>query len=86
MGALLFSQSKNGHRDANLFLLWSYDFISDDFEQKTCCIKTATREVNFVVVDRSMMNVGQEDVNDRTGDRAFDDETDLKNEDFIFIY
>lgn len=39
-----------------------------------------------VVVDRSMMNVEGEELNDGTGERAFDDETDLKNEDFIFIY
>ncbi|KIM98800.1 hypothetical protein OIDMADRAFT_104751 [Oidiodendron maius Zn] len=39
-----------------------------------------------VVVDRSMMNVEGEELSDGTGERAFDDETDLKNEDFIFIY
>jgi hypothetical protein len=38
------------------------------------------------VVDRSMMNVQGEESNDGTGERAFDDETDLKNEDFIFLY
>lgn len=39
------------------------------------------------VIDRSMMNVqGQDVIEDGTGDRAFDDETDLKNEDFIFLY
>lgn len=39
-----------------------------------------------IVIDRSMMNVSREVVNDGTEDRAFDDETDLKNEDFIFLY
>jgi hypothetical protein len=38
-----------------------------------------------IVVDRSMMDVEGE-LNDGTGERAFDDETDLKNEDFIFLY
>jgi hypothetical protein len=38
------------------------------------------------VVDRSMMNVQGVEGDDGTGSRAFDDETDLKNEDFIFLY
>jgi hypothetical protein len=46
-----------------------------------------------VVVDRSMMNAREraidEEVDDSDGsrgDKAFDDMTDLKNEDFIFLY
>lgn len=51
-----------------------------------------------VLVDRSMMNVKERAVHlaahggeegeegNRVGDQAFDDMTDLKNEDFIFIY
>ena len=45
-----------------------------------------------IVVDRSMMNAKERGISDAAGgsdgtcDRAFDDETDLKNEDFIFIY
>lgn len=45
-----------------------------------------------IVVDRSMMTAREREIcdqaggNDGSGDRAFDDETDLKNEDFIFIY
>jgi hypothetical protein len=46
-----------------------------------------------VVVDRSMMNAREraidEEVDDsdgRSGEKAFDDMTDLKNEDFIFLY
>jgi len=45
-----------------------------------------------IVVDHSMMNVreqgdvGDDDRDAPTGDRAFDDETDFKNEDFIYIY
>jgi hypothetical protein len=45
-----------------------------------------------IVVDRSMMNARERGISDEVGgsdgigDRAFDDETDLKNEDFIFIY
>jgi hypothetical protein len=46
-----------------------------------------------VVVDRSMMNAQEravdEEVDDSDGsrgDKAFDDMTDLKNEDFIFVY
>jgi hypothetical protein len=44
------------------------------------------------VVDRSMMNARETQISDDAGgmdgigDRAFDDETDLKNEDFIFVY
>jgi hypothetical protein len=29
---------------------------------------------------------GQDGKGQRVGDKAFDDETDLKNEDFIFVY
>ncbi len=45
-----------------------------------------------VIIDRSMMNAREREISDQAGgsdgigDRAFDDETDLKNEDFIFIY
>jgi hypothetical protein len=46
-----------------------------------------------VVVDRSMMNAHERAINEevddsdgRSGDKAFDDMTDLKNEDFIFLY
>lgn len=38
------------------------------------------------VIDRSMMDVQGVEGDDGTGSRAFDDETDLKNEDFIFLY
>lgn len=46
-----------------------------------------------VIIDRSMMNVQErmvdgaatEEIED-VGNKAFDDETDLKNEDFIFVY
>jgi hypothetical protein len=59
--------------------------------------KHATRRTQLgksaVVVDRSMMNAHEraiaEEVDDsdgRSGDKAFDDMTDLKNEDFIFLY
>jgi hypothetical protein len=47
-----------------------------------------------IVVDRSMMNAQERAISDsadegtgrETGEKAFDDETDLKNEDFIFVY
>ena len=44
-----------------------------------------------IVVDRSMMNVqeradSEESSSETVGDRAFNDETDLKNEDFIYVY
>jgi len=45
-----------------------------------------------IIIDRSMMNDREREVSDQaggsyeTGDRAFDDMTDLKNEDFIFVY
>ncbi|RDW88008.1 hypothetical protein BP6252_00040 [Coleophoma cylindrospora] len=46
-----------------------------------------------VIIDRSMRNVGGERDTESTaegesqiGDKAFDDMTDLKNEDFIFVY
>jgi hypothetical protein len=45
-----------------------------------------------VVVDRSMMNAQERAIDEevdsdgRSGDKAFDDMTDLKNEDFIFLY
>jgi hypothetical protein len=45
-----------------------------------------------VVVDRSMMNAQERAIDEevdsdgRSGDKAFDDMTDLKNEDFIFVY
>ncbi|KAE8442478.1 hypothetical protein EG329_003321 [Mollisiaceae sp. DMI_Dod_QoI] len=45
-----------------------------------------------IVVDRSMMNAQERAIDvsieetDREGEKAFDDETDLKNEDFIFVY
>lgn len=48
-----------------------------------------------IVVDRSMMNAQERALSDtvdeatagrETGGKAFDDETDLKNEDFIFVY
>ncbi len=44
------------------------------------------------VVDRSMMNSQERAVSDSIGrssdetEKAFNDETDLKNEDFIFVY
>jgi hypothetical protein len=46
-----------------------------------------------VIIDRSMMNTQEravdgavsEEVED-VGNKAFDDETDLKNEDFVFVY
>jgi hypothetical protein len=57
--------------------------------------KHATRRQELgksaVVADRSMMTEREREIsgeveNDGVGARAFDDETDLKNEDFIFIY
>ncbi|TVY84922.1 putative transporter [Lachnellula suecica] len=46
-----------------------------------------------VIIDRSMMNSHERTVDgavseqiEDTGNKAFDDETDLKNEDFIFVY
>lgn len=45
-----------------------------------------------IVVDQSMMNVKERELDqglrgtEVVGGRAFDDETDLKNEDFIFVY
>ena len=57
--------------------------------------KHATRRQELgksaIVVDRSMMNERERQMNsdvgsEGRGDRAFDDETDLKNEDFIFVY
>jgi hypothetical protein len=58
--------------------------------------KHATRRQELgksaVVVDRSIMNARELEISnevegsDSTGDRAFDNETDLKNEDFIFVY
>ena len=58
--------------------------------------KHAARRVELgksaTVVDRSMMNVEERQASDdaggsdHTNDRAFDDETDKKNEDFIYIY
>ena len=47
-----------------------------------------------VIVDRSMMNAHERAVSDEAdsgsgasrGEKAFDDVTDLKNEDFIFLY
>ncbi|KAF8861432.1 MFS general substrate transporter [Acephala macrosclerotiorum] len=47
-----------------------------------------------IVVDRSMMNAQERAIDDSVdegtgregGEKAFDDETDLKNEDFIFVY
>lgn len=45
-----------------------------------------------VVIDRSMMSTKERAVHDAvnetqaTESKAFDDETDLKNEDFIFVY
>lgn len=58
--------------------------------------KHATRRQELgksaIVVDRSMMNAREREISDQaggsdgTGDRAFDDETDLNNEDFIFVY
>lgn len=47
-----------------------------------------------VLVDRSMMNAQERAVNSEIeeangihgGEKAFDDITDLKNEDFIFVY
>lgn len=44
---------------------------------------------NGVVVDRSMMNALERSENEPTGDegdKAFDDMTDLQNEDFVFVY
>lgn len=46
------------------------------------------------VVDRSMMNAHERAISDEVdegtgregGERAFDDVTDLENEDFIFVY
>jgi hypothetical protein len=57
--------------------------------------KHATRRQELgksaVIVDRSMMNAREREIineseGESTGDRAFDDETDLKNEDFIYVY
>jgi len=46
-----------------------------------------------IIVDRSMMNAHKRtaveegiDGDAHIGDRAFDDKTDVKNEDFIYIY
>jgi hypothetical protein len=49
-----------------------------------------------VIVDRSMMNSQERAISDESdeenegeivvGEKAFDDITDLKNEDFIFVY
>jgi hypothetical protein len=47
-----------------------------------------------VIADRSMMNAQERVMSDEAnagsgasgGDKAFDDITDLKNEDFIFVY
>ena len=51
-----------------------------------------------VIVDRSMMNSQERAISDQVdeangegtwasgGEKAFDDITDLKNEDFIFVY
>jgi hypothetical protein len=46
-----------------------------------------------IVIDRSMMNVQERaameegpDGSEPIGERAFDDETDTKNEDFIYVY
>jgi len=51
-----------------------------------------------VIVDRSMMNSSERMISDQVdeangegawavgGEKAFDDITDLKNEDFIFVY
>jgi len=47
-----------------------------------------------IVVDRSMMNAQERAISDEAdesngivgGEKAFNDETDLKNEDFIFVY
>lgn len=60
--------------------------------------KHATRRVQVgksaVIADRSMMTTEERAVSDavdeanglESGDKAFDDETDLKNEDFVFVY
>jgi hypothetical protein len=58
--------------------------------------KHATRRQELgksaTVIDRSMMNAREREISDgveesgQIGERAFDDETDLKNEDFIFVY
>ena len=60
--------------------------------------KHATRRVQVgksaVIADRSMMTTEERAVSDavdevngvKSGDKAFDDETDLKNEDFVFVY
>ncbi|PVH76097.1 allantoate permease [Cadophora sp. DSE1049] len=60
--------------------------------------KHATRRVQVgksaVIADRSMMTTEERAVSDAvdeangigSGDKAFDDETDLKNEDFVFVY
>jgi len=57
---------------------------------------TKRRQVgkSAIVVDRSMMNAQERAVDDEVGEetgreggeKAFDDETDLRNEDFIFVY
>jgi len=44
-----------------------------------------------IVIDRSMMSVSERQASDDAGgvdnmDRAFDDETDRMNEDFIYVY
>ncbi len=45
-----------------------------------------------IVIDRSMMNAREAAADDELNggahlaDKAFDDMTDLKNEDFIFVY
>jgi hypothetical protein len=57
----------------------------------------AKRRVQFgksaVIIDRSMMNTHERAADgavseeiENVGAKAFDDETDLKNEDFIFVY
>ena len=57
--------------------------------------KHASRRVALgksgVVIDKSMMNIqertdSEESGSETIGDRAFNDETDLKNEDFIYVY
>jgi len=59
--------------------------------------KHAKRRVQIgksaVIIDRSMMNTQERAIDgavseetEDVGNKAFDDETDLKNEDFIFVY
>ncbi len=60
--------------------------------------KHASRRVHIgksaVIADRSMMTAEERAVSDtadeangvESGEKAFDDETDLKNEDFVFVY